>query len=106
MFDWNSNNYDHYQNNPQSKIYLDFMMYIRAEDDLECMVKDNVVDIYVDNNGEFHYTPSKQSIDNINSMGINYTASSATFTDMLAKQGLNIKRYKHYIRMLRKKNRR
>lgn len=106
MFDWNDHKSNDNQENPQSKIYIDYLRYMDAEEDLEAMIKDNVIDIHVDSDGQFHYAPSKQSIDNINSMGINYTTSFATFIDMLAKQGLNIKRYKHYIRMLRKKNRR
>jgi hypothetical protein len=82
----------------------DFKPYTDAEDDLEAMLLDNIIEIMVDDCGLFHYHPSKASIDAIHGMsGFEKLApKSCTFADMLFRRGLNINNYNRFKSLLRK----
>jgi hypothetical protein len=82
-----------------SSLYNDYKEYLMAEDELEMMIKDNVVDIYVSDSGEFHYYPSKCTLD---ALGGKITGKFSTFKEMLARRNLNIDRYNRYKHMLRR----
>jgi hypothetical protein len=74
--------------------------YILAENELEDMITDGVVDISVDKTGIFHYHPSKQSLDAIK--GFNVKPKYATFADILTTRGLDIHKYIRYKNIMRR----
>lgn len=86
----------------QSNVYQDMKKYLRVEDELEDMITDNVVDIYVDRDGSFSYYPSKISIQALN--GVKFEPKHSTFATMLERQNLSINRYNRYKAMFRKSN--
>jgi hypothetical protein len=92
-------------NDEQSKIYLDFMRYLDEEKNLEDMIKDEVLDIFVDQHGIFHYYISDKTKNLLgDSVMKHFKPSFATFADMLQLRGLSINRYNRYKTMLRRKS--
>jgi len=79
-----------------------YLEYIQAEQDLESMVKDGVIDILVDKIGIFYYFPSQVSIDALN--GLNVKPKECTFAEMLDRRGLNIDKYNRFKRIVRRFN--
>jgi hypothetical protein len=98
-----SDNFYYNQNDKpeQSNLYRDYLRYLDTESDLESMIADNVLDIYVDEKGTFHYITTQEIL---NSLPHGYKAKMATFADMLSLRGLNINRYNRYKQMLRRMN--
>lgn len=84
-----------------SSIYKDFMEYTQAENDLETMIKDEIVEIYVDNRGTFHYYPSNKLIESLGQFKDSISKRFTTFAEMLHIRNLNIDRYNRYKKMLR-----
>jgi hypothetical protein len=86
---------------PESSVYNDYKKYLNAEDELEDMILDGVLDIYVDSNGCFHYHASQATQ---NALPPTVECKFTTFANMLQKRGLNINRYNRYKYMLRRMN--
>jgi len=85
----------------QSRFYKEFHDYLKVENDLEDMICDEILDIYVDTDGTFHYVVT----DAIKSqLPEGYCGKMSTFADILSKRNLNISKYNRYRMMLRKKN--
>ena len=76
-------------------IYLnllkDYSKYIQFEMELEDMLTDGVIDISVDKNGIFHYTPSKMAMESIKKEET--VVKHMTFSDMLVQQGMSPHKY-------------
>lgn len=85
----------------ESEVYKDYLRYMKAESELEDMIFDGVLDVYVDEDGSFHYKASKTTM-----MAFPPTvkANFTTFKTILEKYNLNINRYNRYKYMLRRMN--
>lgn len=88
----------------QSKIYIDYIKYMNQEDDLEAMIQDEILDIYVDPNGIFHYYISDKTKNMLGDTLKYFKPTFATFADILETKGLTINRYNRYKIMLRRKS--
>lgn len=102
-YDDSKNNLEKYLNkiNKVSKIYKEYSLYIEAENDLEDMIRDDILNIFVDENGVFHYEVTDTVI---KALPEGYTPRMSTFADILAKRNLNIDKYNRYRLILRRKN--
>lgn len=79
----------------------EYYKYLDVEDELEDMVFDGVLDILVDQNGTFHYIPSKNTM---KSLGIYAKeAKSCDFSMFLKVRGLNINTFRLYLSMTKRK---
>jgi hypothetical protein len=85
----------------ESKVYKDYKKYLNTEDELEDMIIDGVLDVYVDSDGSFHYHASQAAQA---ALPPTVKCKFTTFTNMLEKRGLNINRYNRYKYMLRRMN--
>jgi len=86
---------------PESNTHKDYQKYLNAEDDLEDMIRDEVLDIYVYTDGTFHYHASQATKA---ALPPDVKCKFTTFAHMLEKRGLSINRYNRYKYMLRRMN--
>jgi hypothetical protein len=86
---------------PESNTHKDYQKYLNTEDELEDMIIDGVLDIYVDSDGSFHYHASEATRA---ALPPDVKCKFTTFANMLHKRGLNINRYNRYKYMLRRMN--
>ena len=102
FFSFNDDNANRNYDGYKSSIYKDYMEYVKAEDDLEAMIKDGILDIFVDINGVFEYYPSSKTIESLGSFASRIKPKPMTFAQMLERRNLNINRYIRYKQMLRR----
>ena len=84
----------------KDKINYDYIEYVNAENDLESMIRDHVIEIHVDEGGTFFYYPSKLSLDAM--VGLKVTPRHSTFAELLSRRGLNIDKYNRYKTLMRR----
>jgi len=80
----------------------EYLTYVDAEDEIEDMVCDGVLDIFVDPIGNFHYIPSKETLE---MFGNTVIPQFADFGQFLQCRGLCIDKYRLYMQAVRKRNR-
>ena len=73
-----------------------------VEEDIEAMVKDNVLDIFVDENGIFYYQITDSSFQQMLKMDKAFQRTMKTFAQMCVTRGVD-PLFMQYYKMLRKR---
>jgi hypothetical protein len=85
-------------------IAKDYSRYLDAEDELEDMILDGILEIYVDSTGRFYYFPSEKTM-----KALGEFAKDAKFCDFsvfLEHRGLSINTFRLYKDLYKKRNKR
>lgn len=84
-----------------SKLYREFSQYVTVEDELEEMIKDDILDIYVDEYGNFYYMLRKEIAEAV--IGESSLSPKMTnFANMLKRRNLDINKYNRFKSMFRR----
>jgi hypothetical protein len=83
-------------------LYADYVKYLDAEDELEDMICDGIIEIYVDVSGSFHYYPSKFALQFLGQ----YTndIKMYNFSKFLELRGLDINKFGMYRNLMKKRH--
>jgi len=79
-----------------SNVVNNFLGIQQVEKDLEDMIKDNILDIYVDDQGKFFYKVNDATYNTLTDNKITLERKMISFEDMLANRGLSVKMYKNF----------
>lgn len=63
---------------------------IESEKDLESMLYDDILNIFVDSEGTFHYQVTDKYYDRLKSMNAEITRKTSTFKDMCNERGIDM----------------
>ena len=79
-----------------TNIVSNFLGIQQMEQDLESMIKDDVLEIHVDEEGRFHYQVTDLTYETLKSVDPSIKRNMQSFEDMLATRGLNTKMFKNF----------
>lgn len=71
---------------------------VETENDLESMIKDDIVDVLIDEKGIFHYRVNDKYFDRLKEMNADINRKTSTFSQMCFERGIDMNIFKRFFK--------